>query len=114
VLAGVGLYSVMAYAVTQRTHEIGIRMALGAQARNVLVDVLLRGMALTASGLAAGLAAALVAARLVSGLLVNVAAADPVTFTSVALFLIPLALLASYLPARRATRVDPLAALRWE
>lgn len=111
-LAGVGLYSVMAYAVTQRTQELGIRMALGAQRRDVLGDVLRRGMALTIAGLAAGIAAALAITRLVASMLVNVSAADPMTFAGAALFLASVALLASYLPARRATKVDPMVALR--
>ena len=113
-LAGIGLYSVMAYAVTQRTQEIGIRMALGAQARDVLADVLLRGMALTSVGLAAGVAASLPVTRVVASMLVNVRAADGLTFAGAVLFLASIALLASYLPARRATKVDPMAALRWE
>lgn len=113
-LAGTGLYSIMAYAVSQRTQEIGIRMALGAQPRDVFADVLRRGMALTAAGLAAGIAVALVAARVVSGLFVHVGAADPVIYAAAVLFLAGVALLAGYLPARRATRVDPAVALRYQ
>ena len=113
-LAAIGLYSVMAYAVSQRTQEIGIRMALGARPRDVLGDVLLRGMSLTLAGVAAGMAAALAVARLVAGMLVKVSANDPIAFVGGALFLTLVALLASYLPARRATRVDPMAALRSE
>jgi putative ABC transport system permease protein len=87
-------------------------MALGAQRRDVLGDVLRRGMALTIAGLAAGIAAALAITRLVASMLVNVSAADPMTFAGAALFLASVALLASYLPARRATKVDPMVALR--
>jgi predicted permease len=114
VLAAVGLDSVMAYTVTQRTQEIGIRMALGAQQRDVLGDVLGRGMSLTVAGLAAGIAAALAVTRLAASMLVNVSAADPVAFAGAALYLGLVALLASYLPARRATKVDPMVALRCE
>ena len=111
-LAAVGLYSVMAYAVSQRTNEIGIRLALGAQPRDVLAMVVRQGMILTAAGLTVGLAAALAATRLVSGLLVNVSATDPLVMVLAALFLGLTALLASYLPALRATKVDPITALR--
>jgi len=114
VLAAVGLYSVMAYAVTQRTQEIGIRMALGAQPRDVFRDVLRRGMLLTVTGLAVGTGAAYALARLVTAMLVNVSAADPLTFGGTALFMALVALLATYLPARRATKVDPMVALRCE
>jgi predicted permease len=113
-LAAVGLYSVMAYAVTQRTQEIGIRMALGARPRDVLGDILRRGMGLTAIGLAAGLAASFAVTRLIAGMLVNVSATDPATFAGGALFLVAVAALASYLPARRATKVDPMVTLRCE
>jgi predicted permease len=107
-IAAVGLYSVMAYAVGQRTQEIGIRMALGARPVDVLVDVLLRGMALTVVGLVAGTAVAMATTRLISGMLVQVSATDPATFGSAAAFLALVAALASYVPARRATRVDPM------
>jgi predicted permease len=113
-IAAVGLYSVMAYAVSQRTQEIGIRMALGARPLDVLSDVLLRGMALTAIGLAAGVAVALIATRLISGMLIDVSATDPVTFAGAALFLLAVALVASYFPALRATQVDPIRALHCE
>ncbi len=111
-LAAVGLFSVMSYAVSQRTNEIGIRMAMGAQPLHVLAMVVRQGMVLTAMGLAAGLAAALAATRLLSGMLVNMSATDPMILAGAALFLALMALLASYLPARRATKVDPIAALR--
>jgi putative ABC transport system permease protein len=102
----------MAYAVGQRTQEIGVRMALGAQARDVLLMVVRQGMLLAAGGVAVGAAAALAATRVVSGVLVGVSASDPLTFAGAALFLGLVALLASYLPARRATRIDPAIAMR--
>ncbi|HTQ54452.1 MAG TPA: ABC transporter permease [Bryobacteraceae bacterium] len=113
-LAAVGLYSVMAYAVAQRTREIGIRMALGALPRNVLADVLGHGLALTAAGLTLGIVTALAVTRMVAGLLVGVAPTDPIAFTGTAAFLGAVALLASYVPARRATRIQPMVALRCE
>jgi putative ABC transport system permease protein len=114
VLAAVGLYSVMAYAVSQRTQEIGVRMALGARSRDVLGDVLRKGMTLTLVGLAAGLAIAAVVTRFIGSMLVNVGAADPATYAGAAVFLTLVAMLASYVPARRATRIDPMHALRCE
>jgi predicted permease len=111
-LAAVGLYSVMAYAVIQRSHEFGIRMALGARPGAVLGMVLRQGLALTAGGILAGAVAALAAARLVSSMLVNVSAGDPVIFAAAAVFLGLVAMLASYLPAWRATKVEPSVALR--
>lgn len=111
-LAAVGLYSVMAYTVTQRTHEIGVRMAMGARPADILRDVVRRGLLLAAAGLAAGLAAAFAATRLAASLLVNTSPADPATFAGTAAFLTAVALLASYAPARRATRVDPITTLR--
>lgn len=111
-LAAVGLYSVMAYAVSQRTHEIGIRMALGAQPPDVLGMVMRQGLVLTAAGLVAGLAAAVMATGLVAGMLENVSATDPLIFAAASLFLSLVALPSSYFPARRATKVDPIIALR--
>jgi ABC-type antimicrobial peptide transport system permease subunit len=111
-LAAAGLYSVMAYAVSQRTQEIGIRAALGAQPRDVLAMVLRQGMLLTVAGLVIGTATAFAATRLVAGMLVHVGAADPLIFGGAALFLGLVALLATWLPARRATKVDPMVALR--
>jgi predicted permease len=113
-LAAVGLYSVMAYSVVQRTREIGIRMALGALPGNVLADVLARGIALTAAGLALGTSVALAASRMVAGLLVGVGPTDPVAFIGTAVFLSGIAFLATYIPARRATRIQPMVALRCE
>ncbi|MBI4664179.1 MAG: ABC transporter permease [Verrucomicrobia bacterium] len=113
-LAVIGLYGVMSYLVTQRTKEIGIRVALGAQRRHVLGLVLKRGLLLVSLGLALGLAGALASTRLMSGLLFGITPTDPATFVSVALLLAAIALLACYLPARRATQVDPIVALRYE
>jgi ABC-type antimicrobial peptide transport system permease subunit len=113
-LAATGLYSVMAYAVSQRTRELGIRMALGAQRADVLKMVLSQGLRLTCVGLAIGLVGALAVTRLISAMLVKVTAADPITFGGSALFLLAIALVASYVPAYRATKVDPMTALRWE
>jgi predicted permease len=111
-LAAIGLYSVMSYAVSQRTQEMGIRMALGAQRGDVLRMVLRESFRLVVPGLLAGSVIALAAARIVSGLLVGVSASDPLTFACAAVFLGLVAALASYLPALRATRVDPMIALR--
>jgi putative ABC transport system permease protein len=111
-LAATGLYSVMSYAVSQRTHELGLRMALGAQPANVLGLVVRQALTLTLPGLAVGIAVAFAASRLVSSMLIDVSAADPATFAAAVVFLGSVALLASYLPARRATKVDPMVALR--
>jgi predicted permease len=111
-LAAIGLYCVMSYAVSQRTQELGIRMALGAKPNKVLALVVSEGLRLAAPGLVAGVAAALAAARLVSGMLFQVSAADPATFAAAAACLALVAPVASYLPALRATRLDPMRALR--
>jgi putative ABC transport system permease protein len=113
-LASVGVYGILSYGVSQRTREIGIRMALGAAQRDVLSLIVGQGLKLLMLGLGAGMLAALVLTRLMSGLLFGVSASDPVTFSSIALFLGAVALVACYLPARQAARVDPMVALRHE
>ena len=107
-LARVGLYSVISYSVTQHSHELGVRMALGAQRGDVLRLVIGQGMILTVIGVAIGPAGALALTRFLSSLLFGVRARDPATFLAVALVLAGVALAASYIPARRATRVDPI------
>jgi len=113
-LAGVGIYGVMSYAVSQRRREIGIRIALGARVWDVLGLIIREGMALTLTGLAIGLGAAYSLTRIMKGLLFGVVPADPLTFVAIPLLLTAVALLACWIPARRATKVDPLVALRAE
>nr|MBA2244949.1 FtsX-like permease family protein [Gemmatimonadota bacterium] len=113
-LAMIGLYGVVSSSIAQRTHEIGVRIALGAQSADVTGLVIRQGAVLAGAGILAGLLAALALSRLVAGLLFGVTATDPLAFAAVALLLAAVALLASYLPARRATRVDPIQALRAE
>jgi ABC-type antimicrobial peptide transport system permease subunit len=111
-LASLGIYGVMAYAVTQRTREIGIRMTMGAQRRDVMQLVLAQSMRPVAVGVAIGLAAGAAVSRVLASLLYGVSPRDPVVFVGVALFLSAVALLAGYVPAQRAARVDPMTALR--
>jgi putative ABC transport system permease protein len=114
VLACVGLYGVMAYSVTQRVHELGVRMAVGATGARILALVLRQGLVLILAGVAVGLAGAFALTGRFSGLLVGVSPRDPLTFAGVALLLVAVGLVSAWIPARRATRVDPLAALRCE
>jgi ABC-type antimicrobial peptide transport system permease subunit len=114
VLASVGIYAVMAYSVNQRTQEIGIRMALGAQQSSILKLIVGRGLLLAAIGVVLGLAGSFAATRVMAQFVVGVSPTDPITFSAVAALLTVVALLACYIPARRAARVDPILALRAE
>ena len=114
ILAAVGIYGVIGYSVSQRTQEIGVRMAVGADRRSVMVMVIREGLLMALAGVAIGVGLALAAAGRMSDLLVDVTAHDPLTFAGAATLLVGVAVAASYIPARRATRVDPLTALRAE
>jgi ABC-type antimicrobial peptide transport system permease subunit len=113
-LAAIGIYGLMSYSVQQRTQEIGIRMALGAGRREMLRLVMVQGMWLSGIGVVVGAAAAYGLTRLLAGLLFGVKAGDPLTFAAVSFALIAVAMLASFVPAQRATRIDPIIALRCE
>jgi putative ABC transport system permease protein len=114
VLAGLGIYGVISYMVSERTHEIGIRIALGAESSSILQMILFQGMRLAVAGVVLGLFGALIVSQLMAGLVYGVRPTDPLTFVGVTLLLVAVAVLACYMPARRAVRVDPLIALRHE
>jgi putative ABC transport system permease protein len=111
-LALIGIYGVISYSVVQRTYELGIRRALGAQPADILRLILGQGLGLAAAGITAGIGGALALTRVMQSLLFHVNATDPATFAGIALLFLLVALAASYIPARRATRIDPMAALR--
>jgi putative ABC transport system permease protein len=113
-LAGLGIYGVISYMVSARTHEIGIRLALGAESWSILRMVLREGLGLAIAGAALGLVGAVIVSHLMTGLLYGVKPTDPLTFAGVTILLVAVSLLACYIPARRAIRVDPLVALRHE
>ena len=113
-LAAVGIYGTVSYWVRQRTPEIGIRMALGADQKNIFAQIIKSGMQFIFAGIALGIVGALAAARLIASLLFAVAASDPLTFAAIAILMILVALAACWIPARRAMRVDPIVALRHE
>jgi putative ABC transport system permease protein len=114
VLAIVGVYGVISYSASQRTHEIGIRMALGAQPPAILKIIFREGLIIVGIGVAVGLAGALAISRVLGGFFVDVSGADPLTYAAVSLTLVGVALAACYIPAQRAMRVDPIVALRYE
>jgi putative ABC transport system permease protein len=114
ILAGIGIYGVLAYTTRQRTHEIGIRLALGAEPLDVLRLVLRQGLTVAAVGLAIGVAASLVLTRALSSQLFGISATDPLTFIAVAGLVLAVAFLACYVPARRAMQTDPMVALRYQ